>query len=85
MLCEPERVVYYQPDETALEEALSRLSQPDQTVLHLYYFENISTEEIAAFLNKRPDAVRAQLSRARERLRGLLKGEWPCDPICTNE
>ena len=85
VLCEPERVAYYQPDETALEEALSRLSQPDQTVLHLYYFENFSTEEIATLLHKRPAAVRAQLSRARERLRGLLKGEWPCDPIYSNE
>ena len=84
-LCEPERIAYAQPDENVLEEALSQLSQADQAVLHLYYFENYSTEEMATLLHKRPAAVRARLSRARERLRVLLKGEWSCDPTFINE
>ena len=85
VLCEPERVTYTQPDETMLDEALSQLSQTDQTVLHLYYFESYSTGEIAMLLHKRPATIRARLSRSRERLRGLLKGELPCDPISANE
>ena len=85
VLCEPERITYEKPDENALDEALSQLSQADQAVLHLYYFENFSTEEMATLLHKRPAAVRARLSRARERLRDLLKGECPCDPTFTNE
>lgn len=75
LLCEAERIAYTQPSENALDEALARLSQADQAVLHLYYFENCSTEEIAAIMNKRPAAVRARLSRARERLCEQLKGE----------
>jgi RNA polymerase sigma-70 factor (ECF subfamily) len=85
VLCEPERIPYAQPDETMLDEALSCLSQADQAVLHLYYFESCSTGEIAALLHKRPAAVRARLSRARERLRKSLKGELPCDPVSTNK
>ena len=85
VLCEPERITYERPDETMLDEALSQLSRADQTVLHLYYFESYSTVEIATLLHKRSAAVRACLSRARNRLRELLKGELPCDPTSTNE
>ena len=85
VLCEPEPIAYAKPDETALDEALSRLSQPDQAALHLYYFEGYTTEEVAKVLRKRPAAVRAQLSRARERLRDLMKGELLCDPISMKE
>jgi len=85
VLCEPERITYAQPGENVLDEALSQLSQADQIVLHLYYFESYSTGEMAKLLHKRPDAVRARLSRARERLRDLSKGELPCDPTSVNE
>lgn len=85
LLCEPERIVYATPGENALDEALSQLSCADQAVLHLFYFESYSTEQIARLLHKRPAAVRAQLSRTRERLRGLLKGEWPCDLTSASE
>lgn len=85
VLCEPECIVYAQPSETALDEALSRLSQSDQAVLHLYYFEGYTTDEIASLLCKRPAAIRARLSRARERLRSQLKGELSCEMNFANE
>ena len=50
------------------------LPPEDRTVLHLFYYEGYSTEEIAAILNVRPGTVRSRLSRARDRLRTLLKG-----------
>ena len=56
-----------------LEEIFS-LPPADRAVIHLFYYEGYSTEEIAAILNVRPGTVRARLSRARDRLRTLLKG-----------
>ena len=41
----------------------------------LFYYENLSTEEIARIVGASPGAVRVRLSRAREKLRELLKEE----------
>lgn len=61
----------------ALSEALDRLPHRYRTVIHLFYFENYDTQEIAALTQQRPSTVRAQLTRARGMLRGLLEGESP--------
>lgn len=44
--------------------------------LYLFYFEELSTQEIARLLSLRPGAVRMRLSRGREHLRELLKGDY---------
>jgi RNA polymerase sigma-70 factor (ECF subfamily) len=44
-------------------------------VLVLYYFEELSTEEIAGILNLRKSTVRTQLCRARKMLKDLLSEE----------
>lgn len=62
------------PEEKEELEELFSLPPEDRTVLHLFYYEGYSTEEIAAILNVRPGTVRSRLSRARDRLRTLLKG-----------
>ena len=54
-----------------LEELLS-LPPEDRAVIHLYYYEGYSTEEIARILGCRPGTVRSRLSRARDKLRKLL-------------
>ena len=48
---------------------------PDKyrTVLHLYYYEDMTTEEIARLLDRSPATVRSQLMRGRDRLRVLLE------------
>lgn len=46
-----------------------------RTVIHLFYFEDMSVADIAKTLGTRQSTVRAQLSRARDQLRVLLKGE----------
>ena len=43
-----------------------------RAVIHLYYYEGYSTEEIARILGCRPGTVRSRLSRARDKLRKLL-------------
>jgi len=64
-----------EPEEQEELEELFSLPPEDRAVLHLFYYENYSTEEIAAMLRVRPGTVRSRLSRARGRLRVLLKGE----------
>ncbi|MGM9522712.1 MAG: RNA polymerase sigma factor [Oscillospiraceae bacterium] len=44
-----------------------------RTVIHLFYYEGLSTGEISSCLNLREGTVRSQLSRAREMLRQSLK------------
>ena len=55
--------------------ALARLPGKYRSVIHLFYYEGYRTEEIARILGRSPSTVRAQLTRARERLRELLKEE----------
>ena len=63
------------PEERLELEELWSLPPADRAVLHLYYYEGYSTEEIARMTGQRPGTVRARLSRAREKLRRLLAEE----------
>lgn len=56
-------------------EELRRLPEKDRTVLHLYYYEDMTTEEIAQMLDRNPATVRSQLLRARAKLKKLLVEE----------
>lgn len=56
-------------------EAVRLLPEKERTVVHLFYYEGYSTEEIAGLTGQRPGTVRSHLSRARVHLRELLKGE----------
>ncbi len=66
-----------EPEESGLWDALQRLRPEDRTVLHLYYYEELSTGEIARLLGCRPGTVRSRLTRARERLREQYKEDLP--------
>ena len=61
------------PEERGLLEAVQALPPRDRAVVHLYYYEGYQTEEIARILGRSPSTVRAQLTRARQKLRALLK------------
>ena len=63
------------PDGEDLWEELRRLPERDRTVLHLYYYEDMTTEEIAQMLDRNPATVRSQLLRARAKLKKLLVEE----------
>ena len=64
------------PEERETLEAVQALPAADRAVVHLYYDEGYRTAEIAAMTGLREGTVRSRLSRARSRLRELLKGEW---------
>lgn len=67
--------VFEDPGARMLDEALGCLAPKDRTLLHLYYYEELSTKEIAALLKRRESTVRTQLTRARRKLAEIMKGE----------
>lgn len=58
---------------SALRGALYRLPEKYRAVLCLYYYEEISTDEIARILGEKPTTIRTRLRRGREKLRILLE------------
>ena len=64
---------YSDQEESGLDAALAQLPSKYRSVIHLYYYEGYSTEEIARILGRRASTVRTQLTRARQTLARLLK------------
>lgn len=65
-------------EESRLSAALDRLPGRYRAAIHLYYYEDMSTQEIAQILGTKPSTVRTQLTRARRMLKSELasgKGE----------
>lgn len=59
---------------SALYLALDQLNEKQRLVIHLHYFENYKTEEIAEMLEMKPSTVRSTLKRARKKLKDLMEG-----------
>lgn len=55
--------------------AVRRLSPKYRSVIHLFYYEELSVAEIAKATGIKETTVKSQLSRAREMLKDMLKGE----------
>lgn len=68
---EEETAVFQEED--VLIETVKKLPQKYRTVVHLFYYEELGIEEIAALLKAKPSTVRTWLTRARCRLKELLK------------
>ena len=68
-------MIFEQPEENHLDEALRQLPMKYREVIHLYYYEGYQTDEIAKILKRKPSTVRTQLTRAREYLAKILKEE----------
>ena len=64
------------PEENAVWQALSGLEEGYRLPLYLFYFQGLSTREIARVLSLGQGAVRMRLSRGREQLRQALKGDY---------
>lgn len=79
MLHEPQETAdaapFSAPESLELHEALLRLAPKYRTVIHLFYYEGYTAEEIGALLHRKPATVRTQLTRARSRLADLLRDE----------
>lgn len=57
----------------ALIDAVKRLSVKYRAVIHLFYYEDLSVEEIGKLTGAKASTVRTRLTRARRQLGILLK------------
>ena len=55
--------------------ALAQLPADYRTLIHLFYYEDLSTAQIAQLLKRREGTVRQQLTRARRQLQEIMKGD----------
>ena len=73
---EDQAVEFRCQEENEVWQALMSLEDAYRIPLYLFYFEELSTQDIARALAIRPGAVRMRLSRGREMLREKLKGDF---------
>jgi RNA polymerase sigma-70 factor (ECF subfamily) len=57
--------------------AVQTLSMPDQQIVYLRYFLDLSVNETSQVLQVAEGTVKSRLSRALERLRGIIQQEFP--------
>ncbi len=56
--------------------AVLELPKKYTTIIHLFYYEDMSIKQISTLLNKKESTVKSLLHRARNMLREKLKGEY---------
>ncbi|MBR5155533.1 MAG: sigma-70 family RNA polymerase sigma factor [Clostridia bacterium] len=56
--------------------AVSELPAKYRVVIHLFYYEDMSIEDISRYLKMNVSTVKSQLSRGRKLLKEKLKGEY---------
>lgn len=56
--------------------AVMELPKKDRTVIHLFYYEDLSVKDIAEILRLKESAVKTRLCRARTKLKERLGDEW---------
>ena len=71
-----ETLVFEEPEDGRLFEAVMQLPEKYRIVIHLFYYEDYSVREIAELLKRRENTVKSQLARGRMFLKDMLKEEW---------
>lgn len=71
----PEERIFADEGKKELYRELQKLSADARLLLHLYYFEEMKTGEIARLMHRKESTVRVQLTRAREKLKAQLEEE----------
>lgn len=56
--------------------AVMSLPKKERTVIHLFYYEDMTVKEIAEMLKIKESAVKTRLHRARKSLKLILGDEW---------
>ena len=63
------------PEESGVLEAVLALPEKYRIIVHLYYYEGLSTAEIGKIIGRSEGAVKSRLFRARDMLRTMLGEE----------
>lgn len=71
-----ESVIFEIKEETNLHYELKKLPIKYRAVIHLFYYEDLSIEEISKALEQKPSTIRTQLTRARYKLKEILKEDY---------
>ena len=71
--------IFEQPQQEELYREVMALPEKYRTVLHLFYYEELSTKEIASILGIRQTAITTRLSRGRALLKQRLGDIWNDD------
>ena len=74
----PDQPVFDAPEQGELYQAVMTLPEKYRVTLYLFYYEELSTKEIAELLGLRQTAVTTRLSRGRELLKKRLEA-WQDD------
>lgn len=69
-------IVFEMKEEANLHEELQKLPMKYRAVIHLFYYEDLSIEEISKALDQKPSTIRTQLTRARVKLKEILKEDY---------
>jgi RNA polymerase sigma factor, sigma-70 family len=63
------------PEENCMKMLLDELPKDYRVIIHLYYYEEMTTAQISTVLKRKEATIRVYLTRARRRLRELLEGD----------
>lgn len=74
-----DKLVFEEPEDSRLFEAVMRLPEKYRAVIHLFYYEDYAVEEIAGILRRPEGTVKSQLNRGRKLLKNMLWEEWNDD------
>ena len=74
-----ETLVFDSEESSVLFEAVMALPETYRIVIHLFYYEDYTVNEIADILRITPGNVKTRLSRGRASLRSALKEAWEDD------
>lgn len=69
-------LVFTTPEKNDLHNVISKLPKKYSTVIHLFYYEDLSVSQIAQILQTKETTVKSQLHRARIMLKDLLGGRY---------
>ena len=64
----------YEEEDSVLQ-LVQALPEKYRSVIHLYYYEEYATTEIAEILQKKESTIRSLLKRGRDKLEKMMKGD----------
>ena len=64
------------PEKADIFTSIQSLPQKERTVVHLFYYEDMTVDEIAEITKSKSSTVKTRLQRARKRLKTILGDDW---------